>query len=72
MEMYTSFDTNSRGAALPTSSQTCSKALATQEKRMMSAMQMAPMGSRYQTKRSPVTAMTRPKMLTAISLRWSI
>ena len=63
---------NSLGADLPTSSHTCSKALDTQEKRINSAMQMAPIGSRYHTKRSPTTDMIRPKMLTAMSFRWSI
>lgn len=67
--MYISFDTKSLGAALPTRSHTCSKALATHEKRISSAMQMAPMGSRYHTTRLPTTDMTRPKMLTTMSLR---
>lgn len=38
---------NSFGADFPTRSQTCSNAFATHEKRMMSAIMMAPMGSKY-------------------------
>jgi len=64
-----SLEMNSLGADLPTRSHTCSKALATHENRINRAMQMAPIGSRYQTKRSPTMDMTSPKMLTAMSLR---
>lgn len=67
--MYISFDKKSLGAALPTSSHTCSKALLTHEKRIRSAMQIAPMGSRYHTTRLPTTDITRPNMLTTMSLR---
>lgn len=67
--MYTNLLMNSFGADLPTSSHTCSKALETHEKRISSAMQMAPIGSRYHTKRSPTMDMTRPKMLTTMSFR---
>ena len=44
-----SFEMNSFGADFPTRSQTWSKAFDTHEKRMMSAMTMAPVGSRYYT-----------------------
>lgn len=70
--MYTSLEMNSLGAPLPTRSHTCSKAFDTHENRINNAIQMAPMGSRYQTNRSPTIDMTRPKMLTTISLRWSM
>lgn len=49
MAMYISFEMNSFGADFPTRSQTWSKAFETHEKRMMSAMTMAPVGSRYYT-----------------------
>ena len=62
---------NSRGADLPTRSQTCSNAFETHENKIKRAMRIAPIGSRYQTKRSPTTDMINPNELTMISLRWS-
>lgn len=42
-----SLEINSLGADFPTRSQTCSKAFATHENRIIKAMMMAPIGSRY-------------------------